>query len=469
MTISIPSSQVSAAPRYATSRNPDRASYGSQVDQVAAALGHPSMPWQSYVNAVSSEVLEDGSFAYPLVVLSTPRQAGKTTLLQGIQAHRCITMPDFRSWYTAQSGADARDTWGSWRGALQTAMGDRWGVRLSNGEETLTWKANGSYIRTFPPRPESLHGKQTDFVALDEVFSYTNDQGGAILQAVVPTQATRKRRQLWIVSTAGTAESLWMKSWIDRGRSSLSDPTSRIAFFEWSAPEDAPWDDPETWANTHPAYNRTIDHSYLADQVELVGEDQFRRGFLNQWPVMGADWQAVYPTLDTGVAIPDDAFVFIGVDATWNRSHTSIAAAAQLPDGRTAIEVIDHRRGTEWVVDRLVELGRRHRSAIVVHRRGPLGFMVDDLHRAGVRLAETSESEYGDATARFQVLVSSGLIVRPDDPRLDLAVANVVSSGTDRPVWRRRASGVDISPLTASAFAAWQASTPPVVPRVVTG
>lgn len=466
MTASTLSLPVSAAPRFATTRNPARATFGPQVDAVAAALGHPSMPWQQLVNAVANEVNDDGSFAYPIVVCSTPRQAGKTTLLQGILAHRCMTLQDFRAWYTAQSGSDARDTWSQWHQTLAQRLGDRWQFRLSNGEETATWKATGSFIRTFPPTADALHGKQSDFAALDEVWDYSMEQGNAIVQAVVPTQATRPRRQLWIVSTAGTADSLWMRGWIEKARASLGDPDTRIAYFEWSAPEDAPWDDPDTWARFHPAYGRTIDHRYMADQVELMGEDQFRRAFLNQWPVMGTDWQAAWAGLDTGVQIPSDAFVHIAADASWNRSHVAVAAAGQLPDGRTVVEVIDHRRGTDWVVERLVELNRRHRSAIVLHRRGPLGFLVEDLQRAGVKLAEATESEFGDATARFQQLVSSGLLVRPADPRLDTAVANVASSGTDRPVWRRRASGVDISPLTAAAFAAWKASAPPLKPTI---
>jgi phage terminase large subunit-like protein len=459
-------SRLSAPPRYATKRNPTLGTLGPHADQVAAALGHPSMPWQSMVNAVANEVMEDGSFRYPVVVLSTPRQAGKTTLLNGILAHRCITLPDFRAYYTAQTGSDARFTWGEWQRNLASRMPDRWKFRFAAGEETATWKSNGSTIRTFPPTAEALHGKQTDFVALDEVFALSMERGASITQAIVPTQATRPRRQYWIVSTAGTTESQWFRGWIDKARASLQDPDSRICYFEWSAPEDMPWDDPETWAATHPAFGRTIAEDFMADQVELIGEDQFRRAFLNQWPVMGADWQTEWANLDTTTPIPRDAVVHIAADGAWNHRHSSIAAAALLPDGRVSVEVIEQREGTAWLVERLTEVSRRHRCQVVIAKTGPLGFLIDDLTRAGVRVAEAGAGDYAEAIARFQTLVSSGKLCHPGDPRLDLAVANVASSAGERVTWKRRSSGVDISPLTATAFAAWRASAPGVRPRV---
>jgi len=141
-----------------------------------------------------------------------------------------------------------------------------------------------------------------------------------------------------------------------------------------------------------------------------------------------------------------------------------LAAAAVLDDGRVAIEVIDHQTGMDWLIPRLRELTKRHRTAVVIHKSGPLGYLIEDMKRAGIRLIEAPETAYADAIATFQTMVTGGLICHPADPRLDLAVANVVASSTDRPVWKRRQSTVDISPLTAAAFAARRASTRPARP-----
>lgn len=472
MTLSTLSSPVSAAPRYATARSPHLASYGPNVDQVAAVLGHPSMPWQEQVNATANEIVVDPdtgswSWRYPVILCTTARQAGKTTLLESILAHRSMTMTDHRSFYTSQSGQDARDQWYMWQANLSEKMPNRWKFRLSNGEESAKYPPTGSFIRTFPPTPDALHGKALDVVILDEVWRYSLEQGGAITQAAVPTQATRPRRQLFIVSTAGREDSLWMRNWIEKGRLAVTDPDSRLAYFEWSTPEEEPFDDPRVWARYHPAFGRTISETTMRDALETMGEDQFRRGFLNQWPVADRSWQTSWSQLPTGTPIPPDAYVHIAADSSWNHHDSSICAATAVGD-QIIVEVIDSRTGVDWMLPRLIHLANTHRCSIIVQKNGPLGYLIEDLTRAGVRVDEATSSDYADAIARFQTMVVAGLITHQNDPRLDAAVLNVKSSSADRPTWRRRIATVDISPLIAATFAVWKAATPPPSPIIVT-
>ena len=427
------------------------------------------MPWQSLVNAVSGEVLPDGSFRYPTVVLSTPRQSGKTTLLEAILAHRCMTVQDFRAWYTAQSGQDARDVWREWEKTLSARMPGRWKFRQSNGEETATWPATGSFIRTFPPKPDALHGKQSDFVALDEVWDYTLTDGKAITQAVVPTQATRPRRQLWIVSTAGDESSLWMRGWIDRAREALGDPDASIAYFEWSTPTDLPHDDPAVWAAFHPAYGHTITERAMRDALDQMGEEQFRRAYLNQWPAVEASWRAGWAQLASPDTIPDPGRVFLAVDAQVSHRAAAITAAGTLPDGRIAVEVIDHRNGVDWLVDRLGTLTRKHRTPVAVNASGPLGYLIPELEAAGTRVLALTASDYAEAAARLRTLIVAGGIAHPDDPRLNRAIDGVETRAAgDRAVWKKKDSSVDETPLVAVSLCVWQAANPGVRPVVRT-
>lgn len=470
MTRSTLLSPTSAAPRFATKRNPALASFGPHVDTVAAALGHPSMPWQQLVNSVAGEVFEDGRFRYPTVVLSTPRQSGKTTLLTSILAHRCLTIPDFRAWYTAQSGQDARDVWREWEKTLSSRMPGRWRFRLSNGEETATWAPTGSFIRTFPPKPDALHGKQSDFVALDEVWNYTLADGQAITQAVVPTQATRPRRQLWIVSTAGDESSLWMRGWIDRARAGLEDPASNIAYFEWSTPAEAPFDDPVTWSRFHPAYGHTIDERAVRDALEQMGEEQFRRAYLNQWPAVEDSWRAGWMQLASPDTIPATARVYLAADAQLNHRSAAITAAGKLEDGRIGVEVIEHRNGVDWILPRLRELCRKHRCPVAIQSNGPLGYLIEELTAAGVKVVSVSGPDYANAAARLRTLTVAGGIAHRDDARLNRAVDTVDTRASgDRSVWKRRDITVDISPLVAASLSIWQASVPAATPKTRSG
>lgn len=421
------------------------------------------MPWQAQVNRVANEIVREGDswrYRYGVVLVTTPRRAGKTTLLGSNQVQRCLTLNDYRCWYTAQSGQDARDTWREWQGTISTAMPGRWKFRLSNGEESATWPATGSFIRTFPPTPDALHGKATDMPALDEVWSLTMTQGGSLTQAVVPTMATRPHGQLWILSTAGDESSLWFRGWVDRARASLDDPDTDIAFFDWSCPHDMDVTDPDAWPLFHPAYGVTIGERQMKAALDAMGPEQFARAFGNQWPAAEASWRAGWPALASADRIPADARVFLAVDAQTSHRTAAVTAAAPLPDGRIAVEVIDHRNGVDWLPERLAELARRHRSPIAVKATGPLGYLIPQLRQAGVRVTELSATDYADAAGRLRTLIVSGGIAHPSDPRLDAAVDGVETrvSG-DRIVWAKKDPATDETPLVAVSLSVWQAVT----------
>ena len=73
-------------------------------------LGRTFMPWQQGLADVAGEYdPETGLPRYPLVIVPVQRQAGKSDLLMCTAGERCFSVPNFRSWYTAQTGRDARD------------------------------------------------------------------------------------------------------------------------------------------------------------------------------------------------------------------------------------------------------------------------------------------------------------------------------------------------------------------------
>src|SRR5215475_9277242 len=96
-------------PAVATSRTTSRATFGGAVAAMAAAYGRPLMPWQSYVADVGLEVDADGRFVYKLIIVTVPRQSGKTTLFGAVLDHRALVVPRARCWFTMQSAKDAVD------------------------------------------------------------------------------------------------------------------------------------------------------------------------------------------------------------------------------------------------------------------------------------------------------------------------------------------------------------------------
>jgi hypothetical protein len=74
------------------------------------------------------------------------------------------------------------------------------------------------------------------------------------------------------------------------------------------------------------------------------------------------------------------------VDVNPDRTWGAIGVGGFREDGRPQVAVVDHERGTDWIVDRCVELKGEHRRArFVVDKRGPAAALIDDLKAAGVK------------------------------------------------------------------------------------
>ena len=206
------------------------------------------MPWQRHVADVAYEVdPATGKLAYREIRLTVPRQSGKTTLMLAVMTHRCLLMGERqRVFYTAQTGKDARLKWEDEHVPVleRSAFGRLISVRRTNGSEAIRW-SNGSLWSLLATTESAGHGAQADLGVLDEAFAYVDDR---LEQAMKPAMVTRPQPQLWIVSTAGTEDSLYLNDKVDDGRlRAAAGQTSSVAYFEWSAPEDADIGSEETW------------------------------------------------------------------------------------------------------------------------------------------------------------------------------------------------------------------------------
>src|SRR5690606_36992890 len=136
-------------PRFATRRT-ERPTLGPQVAKVAEMLGTPFMPWQRQVADTALEVdPATGKLVYREVVLTIPRQGGKSTLLLALAVHRCLGVAGQdgpqRVVYGAQNGVHARGKWlDEFVPQLERSpIGQRkpplFRVRRTNGHEQVSW------------------------------------------------------------------------------------------------------------------------------------------------------------------------------------------------------------------------------------------------------------------------------------------------------------------------------------------
>lgn len=419
------------------------------------------MPWQRLVADIAYEIDTDtGRLAYREVRLTVPRQSGKTTLMLAAMTHRCIAMGDRqRIFYTAQTGKDARLKWEDEHVPVleRSVLAPLIQVRRTNGSEAIRWE-NGSMWSLLATTESAGHGAQADLGVLDEAFSYVDDR---LEQAMKPAMVTRPQPQLWIVSTAGTEDSLYLNEKIDDGRMrAAAGATSSVAFFEWSAPDDADIADPDTWYACMPALGLTVPVAAIRSDFESMREPEFRRAYLNQrqdraaaapWQIITeAQWAACADKSSTIANTPT-----IALDVTPSRSMASLCAAGLRDDGVAHVEVIGNRPGTSWVLDWFAtdDRVRKYRSVVIDPVSGA-NSLVSDLRNMGLQIIEVGTRQMVAGCGKFYDLATQGRLRHIDQVPLNAAIAGSKKRNLgDAWAWHRRDISVDVSPLVAATLA----------------
>jgi hypothetical protein len=417
------------------------------------------MPWQRHVADVALECDPDtGRLVYREVRLTVPRQSGKTTLMLALTIHRCIAFGDKqRCSFTSQTGQAARSKFID--DFVPTVTGSMFGkrarIRRANGSEAILW-TNGSIWSVLPTTDTAGHGAQFDLAVCDEAFALPDDR---LEQAFKPTMITRPEPQLWIVSTAGDVNSHWFNAKVDDGRLQVErGVTEGIAYFEWSAPEDADPASEETWQACMPALGHTINPAAIRADFESMRLVEFRRAYLNQRQNRNAvePWQVIAE--DTWGDLVDARSRIAGepvlaLDVTPDRSAASIAAAGRRGDDQLHVEVVEHRQGTGWVVDWFAERKAKY-GPVVVDPAGPAGPLVALLVDAGVQVRTVTARWHAHACGQFYDAAISERLHHLGQTPIDVALAGASQRHYGELwLWSRKDLTTDMSPLVAATLA----------------
>lgn len=455
-------SSSSCEPRWATQRT-GRPTLGIHAAKFAEELGTPLMPWQQTVLDVALELdPRTKRLVYRYIILTVPRQSGKTTLMLALILLRALGDRRQEIRYTAQTGLDARKKWkNDWLPALDnTKFATLYRKSLVNGDEGLFFR-NGSHQGLVSATKKTGHGSVIDLAIIDEAFAQPDAR---LEQALDPAMITRPQPQLWVVSTAGTPmDSPYLLGKVQAGRAAVeAGLISGTAYFEWSAPDELDPADPATWWSCMPALGHTVTEDavrasyekFVAD--EAIGE--FERAYLNRWKTIMLDtvfplgvWRAL---ADDGSA-PTDPVCF-AFDVSPNGRSGAIGVAGQRPDGLSHVEVVAHQDGTLWLPTKLADLARRHRPfQVICDPHSDAGGLVSEVERLwGRKVTLMSAAEHAEAFSMFRSAVEEGTLRHRDQP----SMLKALEGATTRPLgearaWSRKNSATDISPLVACTLA----------------
>lgn len=489
-------------PRFGTPRNPGRETYGALAAKVARWLHKPLMPWQQYSADIALEIdPATGELWYEEVVITVPRQSGKTTLILVILLVRCIimarTLGSQTVTYLAQSGIMARRKLEREFARLMRAaktltevpqesrhrpvVDTEWKLTMAHGSEHIAF-GGGSYLQIEAPTGYGSVGDVLDVSVIDEARFRETD---LVEQAVEAATVTRRSPQSYIVSTAGNERSFFFWPKVLAGRRACETRNhGRTCYLEWSVPDDEAFDDPKVWARYLPALGYTITVARLQARLakalrnpDVVDEEGyepglagFRNAYLNQWlktpPVQSeVPRSEIDPEMWKALAVGVDSqivgSVVIGVGVSLDGVSTSIVVAGRCADGVPRVETLERSSGVWWLERRLRELCEKWSPvAVGWDNGGPARTVTPEILRAA-SLGDPAATpvplngrEWSAACEAFNNAVKEGRIRHLGD----LFLADAVS-GADRKevgsgwVWNLRTARTDISPLVAATAA----------------
>jgi len=444
----------------------------------------PLMPWQEQVALVGGELDPDtGLPAYREVVVTVPRQSGKTSLLLAWKVQRALGWGGPQKIvYSAQTGNDARKKLvDDWTPVLEPRKA-RLGIRRilgGIGNEKVAFN-NGSQIVLLASMEESGHGKTVHLGVRDELWADFDDRRAG---ALIPAMLTVASAQMVTASTAGTDASVPWNRVVEEGRKIVdSGRLSDVAYFEWSAPDGADMTDEDLWWSWMPALGHTQTPAairHARDSASLT-EGEFRRALGNlptrsdERLIPAAAWDVV---CGNDVA-PSGRLVF-AVDVGEERDEASIVVVSAARD----VEVVEAtspdpqrrlRSGLGWLPERIAELNANPEYGHPLwayDSTGPVASVIDGLDpvlKRRMKLRPLDGRDLPVACGQFFDDVAEARIRVHRDIALDLAVAGARRSFVgDRWKFVRKDSSTDVTSLVATTVGLWAASLSVPKPMLV--
>lgn len=439
-----------------------------EISAVAQMMGWDLQPWQRRVLRVATqyeETPQGRAYLYREVMITVPRQSGKTTLVSPLGIFRALLRPRSEIYFSAQTGQYAGDYMkklGSsfetvWHPALRVAFR----FLRSNGSEGFKC-TNGSVFQRYTRGPEAMHSKTPALVINDEIWNLTGAEGSDLVGAIRPAQATLgKTAQMWNLSTMGTAKSEYMNGLVEIGREG-SRPD--LCYIEYALAPGADPTDPDLWHTFHPALGNTQSVETLLTDFNALWPKtpgEWERGYCNRLTVtedvsLIPKWDELGTVTNT---ISNPAF---SAEISSRTYAACIVAAWIDADNRPCVSVVRQGTGFNWVIPTLVKLQAAYpESTIWVDKAGANFRLLDTLEKTdavSVRPAGINERQIGDQTL-LEAARDLRTLRHDHSPAFSAAVTGLaVKTFNGRTRIDRDRSEADPMPFIAAAVALYGAT-----------
>lgn len=442
-----------------------------RVESKCAEFGITFDAWQQGVGTLALGLDKSGKYASTVggVVLSIPRQVGKTFLVGTIIIALCVLFPNLTVLWTAHRTRTSTMTFTTMQGMVRRKK--IWphvrAIRSTNGEQEIRF-TNGSVIM-FGAR-EAGFGRGFDAVDV-EVFDEAQILSEKALEDMVPATNASKQKSGALLFFMGTPPRPTDpgEEFTNRRAKAIAGKAKNMVYVEFSADDNADPDDHAQWEKANPSYpQRTPLESMQRMREQLTDDDSFRREAMGIWDAAGtpevidaASWARVKDP----ASMPIDRLT-LAIDVAPDRSAASVSLAGLRADGLWHVELDDQKGSVEWVsawVKGRAEKNRLHAvvvdemSGLVEVRKGRNYLVGTDVI---VTLAASEGRDMAIACGKFfdGVMEPSPKLRHTDQAQMNIAL----SVARKRPLagawaWNRKDAQSDITPIVSATLALWGA------------
>ena len=317
-------------------------------------------------------------------------------------------------------------------------------------------------------------GFSADTVYLDEAYDCPQAFHGALMP-VVSAKSITGNPQLWYSSSAVDQEVHPDGIVLARLRErALRGDDPSLVYAEHSVDAEGPGRvtpemavDVERWAEANPALGVRISVEHVAMEQRSMSSRTFavERLGAGDWP--DTDESAKRPiSPDAWDACADAESESLGpfalaFDVDPSRTRSCVAIAGHRADGKLHVEVLEHKRNTNWIADLIdAVIAKKPPASIVVDVSGQGAALLPDLAKRGIEVTPVSKAEHAQGCGIIFDAVKDGELRHLGTPELKEAIRGAIKLKlSDRWAWSRTDSTVDITPLVAVTLALWGAQT----------
>lgn len=427
------------------------------------ALGIRFEAWQDGIGRAAFAKRADGVYAASVggVVISIPRQVGKTYLVGGIAFALCLLVPGTKVIWTAHHSDTANETFDSMSTMAQMrkiAPHVR-AVRSTNGQQRIVFR-NRSRIE-FGARERGFgRGKQkVSFLVLDEAQILSD----SALENIVPSMNRADNPLMFMMGTPPRPQDPGTVFTNKRTRA-LSGASKDTLFVEISADPDADPDDRKQWAIANPSYPHFTPAEAMLRMRESFGPDGFRREALGIWDSAGSG--GAFPAAvwaraaaGSGERITTPPVVCLDVRTGLQQSYAIVAAGAS--DSEHDLVAVSRyvNDGSRWtnediVTDTVEVLRARGLNTIVLDKYGENAHLRPLFEEDGVEVVLLDTTDMRSGVVGFVDGVLNGGIkhLQRDPFPMTEAVKGAVIRNN---LWSWQHSSSDLTTLRAATAAWW--------------